>query len=424
MTHTLAYAPPRFSQLPFRAIARSDAAENSIMQTITIAASAILIAAGLVTAPGLINNARDNNATTDLANVAYVQAAVSATTSDFWAYDNFPTSTYHALEAPDSSIKLTPSGYSAGGKGRLLVDAAGDQWVAVAKSASGRIFLRTSEGSHTVEVTQAVVDSFGFANQMVGTPASFGAARVGAMVDAVKGDYAYDFSVAGTVRTSPNGEGTGDASVVTTPTTPPSTAPTTPPSTEPSSPPVTTQPTAPPVTTKPGDCDSTTSATPFTLGYKTESIKTTVCRANGTTAFAYGYAADGSSPILEDTTAKESPRLYIATKAETAKSRLQASFTFHSVGGANSTGPTTIRFGTVTLTNTMNSKKAVVTCTTTSTALLTDGQTGTFDCTAPISVTTDWAEWQWNVIEYSKHGGTKEDKTSIAPATFNTMASQ
>jgi len=51
----------------------NDKAENSIMQTISIAVSAILIAAGLVTAPGLINNARDNNARTDLANIAYAQ---------------------------------------------------------------------------------------------------------------------------------------------------------------------------------------------------------------------------------------------------------------------------------------------------------------------------------------------------------------
>jgi len=50
-----------------------DRAENSIMQTITIAVSAILIASGLVTAPGLINNARDNNARNDLSNVALAQ---------------------------------------------------------------------------------------------------------------------------------------------------------------------------------------------------------------------------------------------------------------------------------------------------------------------------------------------------------------
>ena len=43
------------------------------MQTITIAVSAILVAAGLMTAPGLIVNARENNARTDLANLAFAQ---------------------------------------------------------------------------------------------------------------------------------------------------------------------------------------------------------------------------------------------------------------------------------------------------------------------------------------------------------------
>jgi hypothetical protein len=62
---------------------QSDQAENSIMQTITIAVSAILIAAGLVTAPGLINNARDNNATTDLANIAYAEEMFMGTTGQY-----------------------------------------------------------------------------------------------------------------------------------------------------------------------------------------------------------------------------------------------------------------------------------------------------------------------------------------------------
>jgi len=66
---------------------RNDAAENSIMQTITIAVSAILIAAGLVTAPGLINNARDNNAKTDLANIAYAQSFVQGISGQYYAVD-------------------------------------------------------------------------------------------------------------------------------------------------------------------------------------------------------------------------------------------------------------------------------------------------------------------------------------------------
>jgi hypothetical protein len=63
----------------------SDRAENSIMQTITIAVSAILIASGLVTAPGLINNARDGNTRNDLANVAYTQSYIQSDTGKYAA---------------------------------------------------------------------------------------------------------------------------------------------------------------------------------------------------------------------------------------------------------------------------------------------------------------------------------------------------
>jgi len=77
-------------------IPKRDEAENSIMQTITIAVSAILIAAGLVTAPGLINNARDNNARTDLANIAYAQEFYLSTTGHYYDVDN--TNTFLTIE--------------------------------------------------------------------------------------------------------------------------------------------------------------------------------------------------------------------------------------------------------------------------------------------------------------------------------------
>jgi len=75
---------------------KNEYAENSIMQTITIAVSAILIAAGLVTAPGLINNARDNNARTDLANIAYAQEFYLSTTGHYYDVDN--TTTFVSVE--------------------------------------------------------------------------------------------------------------------------------------------------------------------------------------------------------------------------------------------------------------------------------------------------------------------------------------
>jgi surface protein len=71
--------------MKMRQFLADDEAENSIMQTITIAVSAILIAAGLVTAPGLINNARNNNATNDLANLAYAQEYALANHGQYYA---------------------------------------------------------------------------------------------------------------------------------------------------------------------------------------------------------------------------------------------------------------------------------------------------------------------------------------------------
>jgi hypothetical protein len=59
----------------FKFSMRSDRAENSIMQTITVAVSAILIAAGTLTAPGLINGQKENNLRTELGDMAFAQTA-------------------------------------------------------------------------------------------------------------------------------------------------------------------------------------------------------------------------------------------------------------------------------------------------------------------------------------------------------------
>jgi hypothetical protein len=128
---------------------RDDSAENSIMQTITIAVSAILIAAGLVTAPGLINNARDNNATGDLANVAYSEefslandgvyrsAVQPGDGTDSLAdlskkVDGAP----HYTLSPDSNVKAVTC---TNGQGYLLK----------ASSRSAKTFYRSSESAST-----------------------------------------------------------------------------------------------------------------------------------------------------------------------------------------------------------------------------------------------------------------------------------
>lgn len=52
---------------------RSDVAENSIMQTVTVAVSAILIAAGTVTVPNIIGTVKEGTVKTQLANFAFAQ---------------------------------------------------------------------------------------------------------------------------------------------------------------------------------------------------------------------------------------------------------------------------------------------------------------------------------------------------------------
>ena len=94
-----------------RRLALDDTAENSIMQTISIAVSAILIAAGLITAPSLINNARDTNARQDLANVAYSQDYALANTgsyADLVRYVQTLENAMPTLRWGNLQIKTTP----------------------------------------------------------------------------------------------------------------------------------------------------------------------------------------------------------------------------------------------------------------------------------------------------------------------------
>jgi hypothetical protein len=124
-----------------------DHAENSIMQTITIAVSAILIAAGLVTAPGLINNARDNNARTDLANVAYAQEVYLG---EVGTYNPVITTNIPGDKSLDETpgVKYTSSG-NVITTGVFCNPATG--YVIKSISTSGKSFYRTSLGAETSE---------------------------------------------------------------------------------------------------------------------------------------------------------------------------------------------------------------------------------------------------------------------------------
>jgi len=123
-----------------------DAAENSIMQTITIAVSAILIASGLVTAPGLINNARDNNATTDLSNIAYAQEVYLG---DQGTYADLPTlvEAGKSQSADKPAARITLSAKTSNQEVRFCNTP--DAWVAKATSPSGKTFYRSSDSATT-----------------------------------------------------------------------------------------------------------------------------------------------------------------------------------------------------------------------------------------------------------------------------------
>jgi len=150
----------------FNTIFKSDAAENSIMQTITIAVSAILIAAGLVTAPGLINNARDNNARTDAANLAYAQelylaqnGSYAETIDDLVNFTPSGAGTHIAGTDDGISLSITLSGDV---EHDMTVGVAGDEYLIAAESQSGNIFYRSS-GSGLVSSDIADIDAHGLA---------------------------------------------------------------------------------------------------------------------------------------------------------------------------------------------------------------------------------------------------------------------
>jgi len=138
-----------------------DRAENSIMQTITIAVSAILIAAGLVTAPGLINNARDNNATTDLANLAYAQEFAVSTDGKYHAgiHEGDPDSLADVVASSDGSsgVKYTLSGGVEGTA--AIVCTSPDFYLLKATSSSGKTFYRSSDsGKTSSDINEITID--------------------------------------------------------------------------------------------------------------------------------------------------------------------------------------------------------------------------------------------------------------------------
>lgn len=148
---------------------RHDDAENSIMQTITIAVSAILIAAGLMTAPALIINAKDNNAKTDLANLAFAEEWALSNTSKYYANVNEgeADSLFEQTTGADLStgIKYTLSG-DVTNHSALVCKDSGWHYLIKATSDSGKTFYIASDSGYI----STDIDNLSIATCITGLP--------------------------------------------------------------------------------------------------------------------------------------------------------------------------------------------------------------------------------------------------------------
>ena len=62
---------------------KDDSAENSIMQTITVAVSAILVSAGMITIPNIVNNGRDDRVRADLVSIGLAEDFQASNTGTY-----------------------------------------------------------------------------------------------------------------------------------------------------------------------------------------------------------------------------------------------------------------------------------------------------------------------------------------------------
>jgi hypothetical protein len=149
---------------------RDRGATDPILVIAAIAVSLVLLVGGSFAVAGMINNGKDLNARSDLDKVATAEAAwsgnpkVTTVPNTYIPYlsgsaatalnynlastGGFVTGT--ALETAD--VGFTPTD---GGRVAVITDSAYSGWVAVSKSSSGAIFIRTSTGNKVGQLTGA-----------------------------------------------------------------------------------------------------------------------------------------------------------------------------------------------------------------------------------------------------------------------------
>lgn len=132
---------------------RSDVGENSIMQTISIVVSAILIAAGMITAPNILNQAKDNNARVDIANLAFAEESVMANIGKYLT--GFDSTLPGSLVA-ESGVRVNLSGNVE--DHAVVVCDAPQSYLIKATSASGTTFYRSSfSGTVSSDISRIVI---------------------------------------------------------------------------------------------------------------------------------------------------------------------------------------------------------------------------------------------------------------------------
>ena len=132
-----------------RRFRRERGATDPILVVAGIAITLVLLLGGTFAVTGLVRNAQDLNAKQDLDRVVSAQAAVMTAKETY-----MPTAVGPKVLSSriNKSLLTEQLGVSPGEQNTLVVAASGKGWAAMAQSASGATFLRTSSSNDIVEV--------------------------------------------------------------------------------------------------------------------------------------------------------------------------------------------------------------------------------------------------------------------------------
>lgn len=130
-------------------------ATDPILIIAGIAITLILLVGGSFAIAGFMNNARDLNAKGDLDRVATAQAAYMAENDGFAADGGTLPGGGADTRSAVEKLQESSIGFNVTDGNALEIVASEDGWVAATKSASGTVFVRSSEGTAIVAAADA-----------------------------------------------------------------------------------------------------------------------------------------------------------------------------------------------------------------------------------------------------------------------------